>query len=136
MRHRKRVDKLGRPKPHRESMVRNQVISLFEHGRIHTTLQKAKATRKLAEKLITISKKENLAARRTALRYLVNKHAVNRLFHEISPLFKERGSGYTRILRMGPRRGDGAEAAILELIEFPREKDGKPEKEKKSEDSQ
>jgi large subunit ribosomal protein L17 len=134
MRHRKRVDKLGRPKEHRDAMLRNQVISLFEHGRIRTTLQKAKAARKLAEKLITVAKKDDLQARRTALRYLTNKSAVNRLFHGITPLFEERSSGYTRILRMGPRRGDGAESAILELLEFPKEEeDKKAKKEKKTE---
>jgi large subunit ribosomal protein L17 len=133
MRHRKRVDKLGRPKEHRDAMLRNQVISLFEHGRIQTTLQKAKAARKLAEKLITIAKKGDLSARRTALRYLANKSAVNRLFHGITPLLEERSSGYTRILRMGPRRGDGAESAILELLEFPKEEDKKSKKEKKAE---
>jgi large subunit ribosomal protein L17 len=133
MRHRKRILKIGRPKDHRDAMIRNQVISLFEHGRIRTTLQKAKATRRLAEKLITTAKKDTLSARRTALRYLVNKGAVNRLFHGISPLFKERTSGYTRILRLGPRKGDAAEAAILELLEFPREEGESAKKDKKAE---
>ncbi len=133
MRHKKKVRKLGRDAEHRRALLRNQVISLFTHGKIITTLQKAKETRKYAEKMITLAKRGNLHARRQALAFLVDKKITGKLFHEIAPLFKDRNSGYTRIIKLGPRRGDGAEEALLELLEFPKaeaEKEGKSKKEK------
>lgn len=120
MRHLKRVKKLGMVKEHREAVLRNQVMSLIIHGRIKTTLQKAKETRRLIEKLITIAKRNDLASTRLAARYVNNdRRILERLFKEIAPLFKERNGGYTRILRLPPRKGDDAQMAILELLEQP-----------------
>lgn len=120
MRHLKKVKKLGMVKEHREAVLRNQVMSLIVHGRIKTTLPKAKETRRLIEKLITIAKKNDLASIRLAARYLNNdRRILERLFKEIAPLFKDRNGGYTRILRLPPRKGDNAQMAILELLEQP-----------------
>ena len=119
MRHRKRVKKLGRDREHRLALLRNQAISLLRHGRIKTTLPKAKATRSFVEKLITIGKNDNFNSRRLVRRYLVDRQMTNYLFDEIAPLFKDRSGGYTRIYRLGFRKGDGAEVAILELVKFP-----------------
>ncbi len=119
MRHRKRVKKLGRDKEHRLALLRNQAISLLKHGRIKTTLVKAKATRSFVEKLITIGKEDNFNRRRLVRKYLVDRKMTNYLFDEIAPLFKDRSGGYTRIYRLGFRKGDGAEMAILELVKFP-----------------
>ncbi len=90
MRHRKRVKKLGRDREHRLALLRNQAISLLKHGRIKTTLAKAKATRSFVEKLITIGKEDNFNRRRLVRRYLVDKKMTNYLFDEIAPLFKDR----------------------------------------------
>ncbi|MEO0239348.1 MAG: 50S ribosomal protein L17 [candidate division WOR-3 bacterium] len=120
MRHLKKVKKLGMVKEHREAVLRNQVMSLIIHGRIKTTLPKAKETRRLIEKLITIAKKNDLASIRLAARYLNNdRRILERLFKEIAPLFKDKNGGYTRILRLPPRKGDNAQMAILELLEQP-----------------
>ncbi len=119
MRHRKRVKKLGRDREHRLALLRNQAISLLKHGKIKTTLAKAKATRSFVEKLITIGKEDNFNRRRLVRRYLVDRQMTNYLFDEIAPLFKDRPGGYTRIYRLGFRKGDGAEMAVLELIKFP-----------------
>uniref|UniRef100_A0A7C2P3F5 Large ribosomal subunit protein bL17 n=1 Tax=candidate division WOR-3 bacterium TaxID=2052148 RepID=A0A7C2P3F5_UNCW3 len=121
MRHLKKVKKLGMVKEHREAVLRNQVMSLIIHGRIKTTLPKAKETRRLIEKLITIAKRNDLASIRLAARYVNNdRRILERLFKEIAPLFKERNGGYTRILRLPPRKGDNAQMAILELLEQPK----------------
>lgn len=119
MRHRNRVKKLGRDRAHRQALLRNQAISLLRHGRIKTTLHKAKVTRSFVEKLITIGKNDNFNSRRLVRRYLVDRQMTNYLFDEIAPLFKDREGGYTRIYRLGFRKGDGAEMAILELVKFP-----------------
>ena len=105
--------KLGRRADHRDAMLRNQVQSLFENGKIETTLTRAKETRRVAEKMITLG---NLHARRQALAYIYKTETVHKLFEEIAPLYKERNGGYTRILKLGPRQGDAAEMAILELV--------------------
>jgi len=128
MRHLKRVNKLGRDTEHRRALLRNQVISLFTHGKIKTTLQKAKETRRWAEKMITLGKRGTVPARREAFKFLVDRKMVNRLFDEISPLFKERDGGYTRIYRLWRRQGDDAQMAMLELLEFPVSKGEEPEK--------
>uniref|UniRef100_A0A7V4E4A8 Large ribosomal subunit protein bL17 n=1 Tax=candidate division WOR-3 bacterium TaxID=2052148 RepID=A0A7V4E4A8_UNCW3 len=121
MRHLKKVKKLGMVKEHREAVLRNQVMSLIIHGRIKTTLPKAKETRRLIEKLITIAKRNDLASIRLAARYVNNdRRILERLFKEIAPLFKDRNGGYTRILRLPPRKGDNAQMAILELLEQPK----------------
>ncbi|NMA87427.1 MAG: 50S ribosomal protein L17 [Tissierellia bacterium] len=108
--------KLGRPTAHRKAMLRNQVTSLFEHGRIETTVHKAKETQRMAEKMITLAKRGDLHARRQVLAYIYDETVVTKLFEEIAPQYEDRNGGYTRVLKLGPRRGDGAEMAILELV--------------------
>ena len=108
--------KLGRPTDHRKAMLRNQVTSLFEKGRIETTVTRAKETQRMAEKMITLAKRGDLHARRQVLAYIYDEDVVTKLFEEISPNYSERNGGYTRVLKLGPRRGDGAEMAILELV--------------------
>lgn len=108
--------KLGRPTDQRKAMLRNLVTSLLENGRIETTLPKAKETRSITEKMITLGKRGDLHARRQALAYITKEEVVKKLFDEISPKYADRNGGYTRILRIGPRRGDAAEMVILELI--------------------
>ena len=108
--------KLGRRADHRKSMLRNQVQSLIENGKIETTLTRAKETRRVAEKMITLGKRGDLHARRQALAYIYKTETVHKLFEEIAPLYKERNGGYTRILKLGPRQGDAAEMANLELV--------------------
>lgn len=108
--------KLGRPTDHRKAMLRNLVTSLFQHGRIETTVTRAKETRRMAEKMITLAKKGDLHSRRQVLSYVYDEDVVNKLYQEIAPKYEERNGGYTRVLKVGPRRGDGAELAILELV--------------------
>ena len=108
--------KLGRPTDHRKAMLRNQVTSLLQHGKIETTVTRAKETKRMAEKMITLAKKGDLHSRRQILSYIYDKDVVNKLFEEIAPNYEERNGGYTRVLKVGPRRGDGAELAILELV--------------------
>ena len=108
--------KLGRPSAHREAMLRNLVTSLLREGRIITTVSRAKETQRMAEKMITLGKRNNLHARRQALAYIYDEDVVTKLFAEIAPKYEERNGGYTRVIKLGSRRGDGAEKAILELI--------------------
>ena len=108
--------KLGRRTDHREAMLRNQVQSLLEHGRIETTLTRAKETRRVAEKMITLAKKGDLHSRRQVMAYVYKDDVAHKLFEEIAPQYKERNGGYTRILKLGPRMGDSAEMCILELV--------------------
>lgn len=116
MRHRVKGKKLKRPTAHRRALLRNLVTSLLEKERIRTTLAKAKAARPLAEKMITLAKKDTLHSRRLALRFIFKKEVVKKLFQEIGPRFSERPGGYTRIVKIGPRSGDGAEMAMFELV--------------------
>jgi len=109
--------KLGRPTDHRIAMLRNLVTSLLEKGKIETTVTRAKETRSLAEKMITLGKKNTLHTRRQALSFVTKEDVVTKLFEEIAPKYAERNGGYTRIIRTAPRRGDGAEMAILELVD-------------------
>ena len=108
--------KLGRRTDHRNAMLRNLVVSLLENGRIETTVTRAKETQKMAEKMITLGKKNTLHTRRQAASYLYKPEVVQKLFSEIAPEYENRNGGYTRVLKLGPRRGDGAELAILELV--------------------
>lgn len=108
--------KLGRRTDHREAMLRNQVQSLLEHGRIETTLTRAKETRRVAEKMITLAKKGDLHSRRQVMAYVYKDDVAHKLFEEIAPQYKERNGGYTRILKLGPRMGDSAEMCIIELV--------------------
>ncbi|NLY66308.1 MAG: 50S ribosomal protein L17 [Tissierellia bacterium] len=111
-----RLRKLGRTTDHRKAMLRNQVTSLLRDGRIETTLAKAKETKRMADKMITLGKRGDLHARRQALAYIYDEDVVKKLFDEIAPKYAERNGGYTRVLKLGPRRGDGAEMAIIELV--------------------
>ena len=108
--------KLGRRTDHRNAMLRNLVGSLLEHGRIETTVTRAKETQKMAEKMITRAKTDSVHNRRMIARDIIDKAIVAKLFTEIAPLFVERNGGYTRVLKLGPRRGDGSERAIIELV--------------------
>jgi large subunit ribosomal protein L17 len=108
--------KLGRPTAHRKLMLRNLVTDLLREGRIQTTDCRAKETRKLAEKMITLGKRGDLHARRQALSFLFDETVTKKLFDEIAPKYAERHGGYTRILKLGPRRGDSAEIVFLELV--------------------
>ncbi|PKM84929.1 MAG: 50S ribosomal protein L17 [Firmicutes bacterium HGW-Firmicutes-11] len=108
--------KLGRPTAHRKLMLRNLVTDLLREGRIQTTDCRAKETRKLAEKMITLGKRGDLHARRQALAFLFSEDVVTKLFEEIGPKYADRNGGYTRILKLGPRRGDCAEMVFLELV--------------------
>ena len=108
--------KLGRRTDHRNAMLRNQVTSLFDNGRIETTVTRAKETQKMAERMITLGKDGSLQARRQAAAYIYKPSTVQKLFEEIAPEYEERNGGYTRVLKMGPRRGDRSERAILELV--------------------
>ena len=116
MRHMKAVKKLGRTPAHRRSMISNMATSLFRSYAVVTTTPKARAVRSAAEKLITLGKRGDLHARRLASRQVQDRGVLKKLFEEIAPQFSTRPGGYTRIIKMGPRRGDGAELARLELV--------------------
>ena len=117
MRHRKHTFKIGRRPDHRRALLRNQVCSLIFEGRIKTSVTKAKETRRLAERMITLGKSGTLHHRRRAISKLHNVEAVGILFDEIAPQYREREGGYTRIIRAGHRRGDAAELCFLEFVE-------------------
>ena len=108
--------KLGRPTDIIMSMLRGLVTYLLENGRLETTVYRAKEIRSLADKMITLGKKNTLASRRQALAFITKEEVVVKLFNEIAPSYADRNGGYTRVLKIGPRRGDGAEMAIIELV--------------------
>mgnify|MGYP002626650156 CR=1 FL=1 len=108
--------KLGRNSAHRKSMLRNLVTDLFREGRITTTDMRAKEAGRQAEKLITIAKKGDLHARRQALAYIFDEDVVTKLFDEIAPKYANRNGGYTRIVKIGPRKGDAAMQVLIELV--------------------
>ena len=118
MQHNRAGRKLRRTTAHRLAMFSNQLDSLMNHERIQTTLSKAKELRPLAERLITVAKRDGVAARRRVARWIPDRTTVKRVFEAIAPRFVDRPGGYTRILRLGARRGDAAEAAILEFVDF------------------
>ncbi len=123
MRHRKKTVKLGRTAEHRNALLANQTCSLIEHGRIKTTLAKAKAVRPLAEKMVTLAKRGGLHARRRALALLHNNStrtvkAVGKLFSEIAPRSATRNGGYTRVVKLGPRPSDSAPMAFIEWVDL------------------
>ncbi|HQF97320.1 MAG TPA: 50S ribosomal protein L17 [Candidatus Aminicenantes bacterium] len=124
--------KLGRTTAHREMLLRNLATSLIEKERVRTTVAKAKELRPFVEKLITMGKTGTLAARRRALAVLMKEDAVTRLFETVAPRFSERAGGYTRIVKLSPRKGDGAEMAVIELVgsEFKAKEKKKKDKEK------
>lgn len=108
--------KLGRSSAHRDLMLRNMVTSLLEHGKIKTTETRAKEVRKIAEKMISLGKRGDLHSKRQALSYLTSETVVKNLFDEIAPKYQERNGGYTRIIKLSPRRGDNAPMAMIELL--------------------
>ena len=108
--------KLGRRTDHRNAMLRNLVQSLLDNGRIETTVTREKKKKKMADKMITLGKKNTLHTRREAAAYIYKPSTVQKLFAEIAPNYEDRNGGYTRVLKLGPRRGDGSERAILELV--------------------
>ena len=117
MRHGKKVAKLGRTHSHRKAMFANMVASLFEHERIRTTSVKAKWLRRQAEHMITFAKRGDLHARRQVLRMIPDRKLVAKLFDELGPRYTSRNGGYTRIVKLGPRRGDAAEMCFVELVD-------------------
>ena len=108
--------KLGKPSDQRRAMLRAMTTYLLENGQIKTTYARAKEVAPMAEKMITLAKKNNLAAYRQALSYLTKEDVAKKLFDQIGPKYADRNGGYTRVLKMGPRRGDAAEMAILQLV--------------------
>ena len=108
--------KLGRTSDHRTAMLRAMVTYLFENGKIETTVTRAKEVRSMAEKYITLAKDNTLANRRLALAFITKEDVVKKLFDEIAPAYADRNGGYCRVIKTGPRRGDAAEMAIIELI--------------------
>ncbi|CAM2762802.1 50S ribosomal protein L17 [Hathewaya histolytica] len=108
--------KLGRPTDQRRAMLRNLVTSFLKHGKIETTETRAKETKRLAEKMITLAKRGDLHSRRQVLAFVTEKEVVENLFTNIAPKYAERNGGYTRIYKVGPRRGDAAEVVVLELV--------------------
>ena len=118
MRHHRAGKKLGRDSAHRKALYANLACALVEHGRIRTTVTKAKAVKPFAEQMITLGKRGDLAARRQAISELRSQDAVHKLFAEVAPRFAERPGGYTRIVKIGPRHGDAAEMAYLELVDY------------------
>ena len=108
--------KLGRPTDQRIAMLRNLTTSLLENGKIETTVTRAKEVRSTAEKMITLGKTNTLHTRRQAMSYITKEDVVKKLFDEIAPKYAERNGGYTRIIKIGPRRGDAAEMCIIDLV--------------------
>lgn len=109
--------KLGRTTAHRNAMLRGMVTYLLENGKIETTLTRAKEVRAVAEKMITLGKKNTLASRRQALSYITKEDVVKKVFDEIAPKYADRNGGYTQIYKLGPRRGDAAEMALIKLVD-------------------
>ncbi len=108
--------KLGRTTAHRNSMLRGMVTYLLENGQIETTLTRAKEVRSMADKMITLGKKNTLASKRQALTYITKRDVVVKLFDEIAPSYSDRNGGYTQVYKIGPRRGDAAEMALVRLV--------------------
>ena len=123
MRHRKDHRKLSRTSSHRKALLRNLVTALFQYERIETTVAKAKEARRLAERLITFGKQGDVAARRHVARFVTRPAVVQKLFGTIAPWYTERQGGYTRIIRIGHRLGDGGETAYLELMKSPEQRE-------------
>ena len=119
MRHGKKIAKLGRNPSHRKAMMSNMVTSLLSEEKITTTHTRAKELRRSAEHMITFAKRGDLHARRQVLRFVADKQVVAKLFDELGPRYKGRNGGYTRIVKLGPRRGDGTFMSIIELVDRP-----------------
>ncbi len=132
--------KLGRPTDQRKAMLRGLVTLLLENGQVVTTLTRAKEVRSIAEKMITLGKENTLASRRAALAYITTESAVTKVFSEYAPLYADRKGGYTQIFKLGARRGDGAEMAVIKMVDYVKlaetadsKTDGKANKATKSE---
>lgn len=110
--------KLGRPTAHRKSMLRGLVTYLLENGKIETTLTRAKEVQSLTDKMITLGKANTLASRRAALSFITKEDVTKKLFDQIAPKYADRNGGYTQIYKLGPRRGDAAEMALIKLVDF------------------
>ncbi len=108
--------KLGKTSEQRRALLRQQVTDLLEGGKLETTFYRAKEVQPVAEKMISLGKKGNLAAYRRAMAYMTKEDTVHKLFNEIAPKYADRNGGYTRVTRTGPRRGDAAEMAVIELV--------------------
>ena len=121
MRHGKKIAKLGRTAPHRKAMLSNMMTSLFINERVTTTQTRAKELKRTAERVLTCAKKGDLHSRRQVLRVIADKQVVAKLFDELGPRYKSRNGGYTRVIKLGPRRGDGAFMSIVELVDRPGE---------------
>ena len=121
--------KLGRPTDQRKAMLRGMVTLLLENGQVVTTVTRAKELRSIADKMITLGKKNTLASRRAALAYITKESVVTKVFTEYASLYADRNGGYTQIFKMGPRRGDGAEIAVIKMVDYVKEQ---PEDDKKS----
>ncbi len=132
MRHRKKGNHLGRTASHKKALMRNLAAQVFEYKEIRTTLAKAKELRSYVERLITYGKKGTLHHRRLAFQFLQNKQAVKTLFDEIAPLYEDRAGGYTRIIKLGNRKGDNAPISIFQLVGFEKVKPKEAKKKKKS----
>ena len=132
MRHQKKTIKLVRTAEHRKALLANQVCALIQHQRITTTLAKAKAVRPLAERMVTLGKNGSIHARRTALAVLRQKTAVKKMFDDIAQRSAERNGGYTRIIKLGPRKSDSARMAFIEWVDAEQVIEEKPAKEKKA----
>jgi large subunit ribosomal protein L17 len=131
MRHRKKGNHLGRTASHKKALMRNLAIQVFEHKEIRTTLAKAKELRSYVERLITYGKKGTLHHRRLAFSFLQNKQAVTTLFDEIAPTYETRNGGYTRIIKLGNRKGDNAKISIFQLVGFEKVQSKEEKKKKK-----
>lgn len=134
MRHRKSTVKLGRTSAHRRALFASLVCNLIEHGRVRTTLAKARVVRSWADRMVTLGKRGTLADRRLALERLHRPERVARLFRDIAPAFSDRRGGYTRVLKLGRRGGDGAEMAIVEWTNYTPPEPRRKKSEKKAED--
>ncbi len=118
MRHRKRGRKLGRTQSHRDALLRNQATDLLRHGRIKTTEARCKELRKFVEPLITLGKEDSVHHRRLAARKIYDPEVVRTLFEQVGPAMSDRDGGYTRVVKVGPRPGDGAPVSIIELVTY------------------
>ena len=125
--------KLGRPTDQRKAMLRGMVTLLLENGQVVTTVTRAKELRSIADKMITLGKKNTLASRRAALAYITKESVVTKVFTEYASLYADRNGGYTQIFKMGPRRGDGAEIAVIKMIDYAKETPAEDKKSEKAE---
>ncbi len=125
--------KLGRPTDQRKAMLRGMVTLLLENGQVVTTVTRAKELRSIADKMITLGKKNTLASRRAALAYITKESVVTKVFTEYASLYADRNGGYTQIFKMGPRRGDGAEIAVIKMVDYVKEQPAEDKKSEKAE---